>query len=624
MEPSQASRDRVRAMMRVKMRSEHALHTASQHLTPSAIQQARVWARVKQSMRQPAADLLSKIGVWLHPSHVQLQAVRHTMLARIEHTSMHWLRFPAVRLTASLAVFALLIRITPMVLLAPQSSAESPVLALPTRGTVEVSLNALWQPITDDLQLNGPTELRTVDGEATVILHDDGNVRLAENTHVIIRDLSDRPEEATVTGPSITLLGGKMWMQGFVPQNVRPVTVATPQGDIAVHGGSVAISVESSGHVIVSVWDRHAVVEHDGNTATLVAGEFARLTDAPAFLVQQSLQELARGGWVGQNLDRDAVHRRDIAQKQQERRAAAAGILPTSPLYTAKRIAEQMDLLMTFGETERVKKQLAIASTRLDEATALVAIGDSDVATPLQEYREALIAVATTDVGTGSVVQQLLAYEVQESVADIAAMTPNDSGYLIKKAVLQTSADLPDLQLQKTDVEATILVDTIDALQTAAASGDLAQVHETFTELKPYLKSVKEGKSELSDAARKEAVALLAQFADTVVQREEALGDVNESLLRDASQYLAPEPEATVEPLTDEQIAALVQQMKGRIYNYKLTRSRWNQLHAEFRAIADHPDRGRILRALYHELPENGLAPYVRTEIQKVRVELES
>jgi len=52
-----------------------------------------------------------------------------------------------------------------------------------------------------------------------------------------------------------------------------------------------------------------------------------------------------------------------------------------------------------------------------------------------------------------------------------------------------------------------------------------------------------------------------------------------------------------------------------------MERSRWNQLQAEFRAIRGNQDQGRILRALYHALPEEGLAQYVRTEIQKLREE---
>ncbi len=618
LEPSSGAKERVRMMLRRQMSSESVLRAAARQVEPTAQTKQQIWARVERSFRQPAADLLSRIGEWLHPTHAQALAVRRAMLHRIHEPATGWLRFPAMRFAASLAVFALLVRMSPLLFLAPHSSAESVALLLPTRGSVELSLGGLWQKVTEDVVLQEGREMRTDDGEATIVLHDDGNVRLDGNTHVIIRDIADRPDQPSVLGPSLTLLQGRIWVQGLVPQHLRGIIIATPQGDVTVNEGSVSVTVDHTGTVLVAAWDRHATVEHDGQESTLVSGEYAHLTDASAYLVQDSSNEAARLDWVKQNLDRDAVHRREIAQLQQERRVADAGILPTSPLYPVKRIAEQMDLLMTFDGTEKARKQLEFASTRLDEATAMIAQDDaSDVTASLKEYQLALMQVATGS-GADPLVQQLVQDEVSQSVAGIAAVTPNDSTYLIKKAVLEASAALPDTVIQKTDVEGTILVDTLDALQAAAQSGDIAEVHKAFSDLKPYLKSIKEGKSELPEGTRKEALALLEQFATTVNDRDQVSGDVDDLLLKDTAQYL-PVVETRPTPLTEEEIAGIVDQMKQRIYSYKLTRSRWNQLHAEFRSIQNHPDRGSILRALYHALPENGLAPYVRTEIQKAR-----
>lgn len=621
LEPESGAKERVRMMMRKEMRAESLLKRAAKETSPTALTQSRIWASVSQSLRRPAADLLTRLGELLHPTHAQLRSVRHTMMNRMAEPSTGWLRFPAMRFAASLAVFALLVRISPLLFLAPHSNAESVILLLPTRGQVETSENGQWQPLTDDTVLTQSKEIRTQDGEATVVLHDDGNVRLGSDTDVILRDTADRPDAASELGPSITLLSGKIWVQGLVPQPIRGIVVATPQGDITVNEGSVSIEAGSDGNVTVSVWDRHVSVDHNSQDSTLVSGEFARLTDAPVFLVQQSPASAARADWVSQNLDRDAAHRKEIAEQQQQRRVADAGILPNSPLYPVKRIAEQMDLLMTFDETDKAKKQLAFASTRLDEATALIAQGATeDSQAPLQEYQTALIAVAT---GTGSdpLIQQLVTDEVTQSVADSAAASPTDSGYVIKKAVLEASAALPDAQIGKTDVEGTILVDTLDAMQNAAQSGDIAQVQQTFTDLKPYLTSIKEGKSGLPLDTRKEALALLQQFAVTVADRDQTAGDVDDSLVKDAAQYLPQTAAPAPAQLTDDQIAQLVDQMKLRIYSYKLPRSRWDQLQTEFKSIQDNPDRGRILRALYHALPQDGLAPYVRTEIQKVREE---
>lgn len=623
LEPQKGSRDRVRAMMRKEIRAEQVLRETSRILKPSAELRDTVWLRVASSMRQPAADLLSRIGAWLRPTPVQLREVHSVVVSRLFQPKHTVLRYPAMRLAMAFAVFALLVRVSPLFFLAQRSSADSSVLLLPTRGTVEVSLQDLWQSITDSIQLSASTQVRTGDGEATVVLHDDGNVRLGADTYLLVRDTADRPEAPSLLGPSLTLLKGTIWVQGLVPNQLRGIVIATPQGDITVGEGSVSVTVHVSGEVEVAVWDRHVIVEHEDSTATLISGEQTKLTDAPAFIVLESSPAASRAEWVTQNLDRDAVHRREIAQLQQERRVADAGILPTSPLYPVKRIAERMDLMWTFDEENRVRKQLAFASTRLDEAAALIEQdAETDVTAPLEEYRIALLQVATGS-GTDQLTQQLVSEQVQESMSDVATLSPTESTYLLKKAVLEASAALPDAQVLKSDIEGVILVDTLDALQTAAVDGDIAQVQQTFTDLEPYLKSIKEGKSELPAPTRKEAVALLEQFALTVAERDELTGDVNDAFLADASEYL-PEPEVVVvAPLTEEEIAAIVAGMKARIYAYKLPRSRWNQLHTEFHSIEGHPDQGSILRALYHALPENGLAPYVRTEIQQLRQQQE-
>lgn len=608
-------------MMREKMKMEPLLHAASRAAEPSPLVRANVWERVRTSMHRPAQDVLSHVSGWLTPSLAQRTSVRMTLRDRMAEQVTGWLHIPSFRFVTAVAMVALIVRISPLLFLAQKSSAESQVLLLPTRGAVELSLQGLWQETTVHTPIQEGVELRTVNGEGTVVLHDDGNVRLDSGTHVILRDISDRPDIPSVTGPSLTLLEGRVWVQGLLPQNVRGITVATAQGDITVREGSVSIGTSENGEVRLSVWDRHAVVEHDGRSTTLVSGEYTRLTDAPAFLVQEASASAYADAWVSQNLDRDAVHRREIAQLQKERSRADAGILPTSPFYQVKRIAEQMDLLMTLDGTEKVKKQLAFASTRLDEAAALIAQGgEADSAVPLEEYRRALLQVATSS-GADALTKQLVQEQVEQSAADIAAVTPTESEYLVKKAVLEASASLPDTPLQKTDVEAIILVDTLDALHAVTASGDIAQVQATFIELRPYLKSIKEGKSDITPEVRKEALALLQDFAQSVSSRSAALGDVDDALMKATDEYLPPPPVAP--SLTDEQVDVLVAQMKARIYSYKLTRSRWNQLHAEFRSIADHSDRGRILRALYHALPENGLAPYVRTEIQNVRETLD-
>jgi len=75
--------------------------------------------------------------------------------------------------------------------------------------------------------------------------------------------------------------------------------------------------------------------------------------------------------------------------------------------------------------------------------------------------------------------------------------------------------------------------------------------------------------------------------------------------------------------ISADPLEALAQQIYDRVFGYKMPRSRYNQLLAEFRSLEGNPDQGRILRQLYRILPENGLGQYVRTEFQRVREQVQ-
>ncbi len=616
LDPENGAKARVFARLEGSLRSAEALKMAAEQATPTKTQQSVVWARISARLEGRAVSLLERLRELINVNEPAQAFV--VLRNRLDQHATQSAGFGyAMRWAAAAAVFVILVRISPFLFLAPHSSASSDALLLPTRGTVEVSLQGLWQPIADPLTLKDALSIRTADGEATVMLHDDGNVRLDTNTSLIVREFADRPEQPAVSGPSLSVLSGRVWVQGMIPQQVRGIDIATPQGDITIQEGSVSLTVEEDGDVIVDVWDRHAVVLHEGQELTLIAGERARLTDSTAIIVSESDSRAQKQSWVSQNLDRDAVHRREVSQMQLERRIADAGILPTSPFYSVKRIAEQMDLLMTIDSETKVRKQLDFASTRLDEAAALIAQGSESGSTlPLEEYRSALMAIAT-GTGADQLTQQLVANQLQENVADMTALTPTESGYILKKAVLEAGASLPGAVIGKTDVESVVLMDTLDALKVAVANGNIEQVNQTFGELRPYLKSIQEGKSQLSTDTRKEALSLLADFANTVQERDTTIGDIGDSLLKETAQYLPQEEVLEAVPLTDEQIAMLVKRMLTRIENYTQPRSQWNQLHTEFRSIEKNPDRERILHALYYILSPD-LAPYVRTELRKL------
>jgi hypothetical protein len=295
------------------------------------------------------------------------------------------------------------------------------------------------------------------------------------------------------------------------------------------------------------------------------------------------------------------VHRRDIAQLQQERRVARAGILPTSRLYSVKRAAEAVDVLLTFDGRARVEKQIAYAGVRLDEAAALIQEGDSDaVVGSLVEYKEALVALAGSSTDE-SEAQFLLQQAVSVDSAETAAASFGDQSYVLKQAVLEALAEIPG-EGGGEHLQSVLLLDGLSTLAEAAESGNNEQMAAAWSGLEPHLALMDSPESGLDAASVTEAKALLERFAVAVTDQKADLAPA----IRDAALALLPKDPVTVQPhLTDEQVLAVVSAITDRVFTYRMPRSRRNQLLTELKEVQGNPDAGRILRALYHAMPEN-------------------
>jgi hypothetical protein len=615
--PSEARQELKRAIVR-RIGIPAALQQAVE-ARPTDEMQARVKAAVLTRISAPLS-LWDRVRVSFSPSADIQGALRGRLLSRLEPVAVPSL-FPRIlRWTAAFVLVALAVRISPSFFIASTIRAESPVLLLPTQGRVSVLIAGLWQPVTGEVKLQEGAQVRTEEGFATLILHDDGVLRLAPQTTVILHDLADRPELPRHAS-TLTLERGTLWAQALIPAAVGPGwTLRTTFGDVLVNEGSV--SVDAGAAVLdVTAWDRLVSVEAAGKTLTLAAGEKASATADGASRVRRVTASEEEDAWVEENLKRDAVHRREIALLQQERRARNAGILPTSTLYPVKRVAEAMDMLFTFGEEARTQKRLQQASTRLNEAAALLITGSgTQVAEkPLEEYRETLLSVATGS-GQDAMVKSMVQQQLLAEVADTSAALPDDESYLLKKTVLETSASVPDSVVNSQEVREGVVVDMLASLTRRVQEGNFVGVTDAFQELLPSLSNPSAPRE-----MRKEAQSALGYFADTV--RGKMADTQTGALVAQALEPYLPQDESAppvVRHLTEEEVEAAASAMYNRIFSYKMPRSRYNQLLVECRSVEGHPDERRILNMLQEKLPPNGLAKNIRTEIQKARERVES
>lgn len=633
--PTTEQHARVRAILERRIQGPAFLHDAKTQSSPHAEQKDRLMGQIADRISQPGlSSVFGRINAFLSPSSSVQSRVKRSVFNHLIPPVPVPLFQRVTKWGAAFVIVVLALRASPFLFLAPQSSAVSAVILDPSPTGVELSSHGLWQPVTQEVELHESMQLRTEDGEATLMMHDDGNIRLDARTTISLDDVSDQPS-ALADAPTLTILGGTVWLQALLPDQVRGFLVATPAGTVTVRAGSVSVAVGGD-TVRVEAWDRHAIIIHNGQAASLVSGEFVDLKPGSPLTVQKLPSDAYKGSWVAQNLRRDAVHQRELAQLQQERRAAEAGILPTSPFYTVKRVAETVDVLLTLDPAAKVEKRLQQASIRLNEAAALIMQGDSGASIPLDEYRQTLSDVAA---GTGDTIAQYLVQRtVAENAAQLSAALPDDQLYVLKKAVLQASADLPNDILDERDVSGTLLVDTLNMMGQAIQNNDTEQMTLALQALAPYLPSLESGSGDLlKPDARKEALSLLSQVAVALKSTTGGSGTLlTEDIARQIADYL-PAPVATpaetdvpriviaasYTPLTESQLETAVHGALRRVFDiYTMPNSRLNALRVEMKKFADSPDEGRFLRRLYRDMPDNAIfRQLVRTAIQNLRVE---
>lgn len=586
------------AKVRQGMTTAHDLRAVRSALEPDAGAQIRIWNRISERIAPSRArGFLEQVRTYLTPDSENVIRLGRGLLPAMQPVAVPARPFKWV---AAFALVLIAARVSPLFFLAPQTIAQSSVLLRPTRGLVTVSIDGLSQPVEREIELLQSIAVHTDDGEATVILHDDGTIRLAANTSVILQDLTDRPEKGSGLA-TLTLARGTVWIQGLVPDHLRGLSVATPKGIVTVHGGSVSVTV-NEGEVTVESWDRHARLEREERAdIVLVAGE-RLVASGDANLSIEGMPEGAYDrAWPAQNLRRDAVHQRTIAQEQRERIAARAGILPTSRLYPVKRLAEQVDVLLTFDHETAVKKRVAQATTRLNEATTLIAEGQSGATVQLAEYQVAMLDIAG---GSGDTLTQRLVEEgVAENAAQLGAQLPDSDVYVVKRLVLDTSTKLPDAPIDASDVEASVIGDAVDVIQIAATEGDREGVEEGLETLAPYIENLPTD-SDLDPNTKKEVISRLTRVADTLQNDANANRGSGAVALRTVSRAIrthVPLAPAIV-PLTPEQIDAMVDAILDRVFVYSQYTGQTNQLRLDVVRLKGHPDEGMILRALYEEL----------------------
>ncbi len=627
--PKTGAKERVRLQMRSKMVSAPELLRAAVHqVRPAQAVQKRVWKHITGAASVVALPVWEQLRQALSPDPVLRRRVWAHITGQMQPVYARALVSRPLKIIAAFAVLLLTVRLSPVLFLAPTTVAESAITVQPTKGQVEILIGGLWQPLQGELLLHQPAVLQTQDSEATIMLHDDAVIRMAAHTTLALNDTADRPEPS-LTQPTLALQRGTVWVLGLVPRGVDGISIGTSQGRVTVQEGSVSIAQEGP-QIAVQVWYRGASVARRGQQMALVAGEEVMLTRSPAAVIGTIDAAAYEDAWVNRNVAMDAAHQHEIAELQQQRRAANAGILPDSTLYPAKRFAEAVDVLFTFTSEARAKKLLTQANTRFDEAAALLTRGTgSDATGPLREYKETLLAVASGAIKSPEV-EELVRQDLEAASAGVAAALPDDPAYALKQAVRGAIAALPETAANssvQSQSQVSELFDELAAVKHRADSGETQDAKADLQKIQTALPLDGTG-SQLSADVRKEVEAAIFTISAAVNDRAAgAVIKLEPELPSRATQRTLDRianrgrSSSSVEPdpLNADEIAVIVLQIRNRVVEgYSSPEGREGQLRLEVNRLEHYPDadEAKILQELYQTLRPYGLGMDVRDAMQ--------
>lgn len=579
--------------------------------SPSEEQMLRIWSCVLQRIAAPrTAGLFGELRSLASPPWILVERMRAAVLARIADVQPHPLWHWSVRLFATCTVFGVILRLAPLLFLAPVSRAEVEVTLLPTVGMVSVLEGGEWRNVDEATVLDGSTTVRTASkGEATIILGGHAVVRLAPRSDVTLYppsfDVLPAPAQ-----PAVRVSYGQVWVVGFLPQSLdRGLRITLPQGSILLKEGSLSTFVDPDQTTVQNFRRFVEVSPTSREPITLIEGEQVTLHSDVDPELHSITPEMRDERWVRQNLARDAAHLQDVIAQGTLRSIDQAGILPTSSLYVLKRLSEQLDLWMTISQERREEKQAQLAATRLREAIVLLRSGQTTAAvTSLEEFELAASSIAGAGDPFGRA-QEVLAGAIADVSPSLAGALPDSPLFAVKRAmVISSLAPSPPGSPLVMDA---LFFDALLNVEELLRIGATTKAASLLSSLTPTIRRLLSSEDPAEKGQAKQVKSILRSLSLGVGEETTSSDPLALAQLRSLIAAHLPVVKEVVpvytppifSQLDEGEIDAIVDRILTSVYTYKTARGQSNELTRQLKALAHGPDRQRVLTILLLRVP---------------------
>ena len=277
-----------------------------------------------------------------------------------------------------------------------EASDDSYLEVLSGRASIKHADLIVWEDIHDQIEIQAGDLIKVEQGgQAIIHFFDDSELRLGENTMMLITQLAVSPGFGRQGIIETSLHEGRVWVQSLnVDDGYAGLTLSTRDAIIETLNGTFSVDTQlnapSNVYVFrgkVSLTSLIPETRQTVNQYKLSAQEKAtvHIGNAKPLVTTELMSEQDQATmWVQENLTLDAAHLEEIREKSIDRLTQMAGTLPGDMLYPIKQTKERLRL--AFSSDSSLDYEIELANRRLSEAIVLFETGEQ------QKAREALMA----------------------------------------------------------------------------------------------------------------------------------------------------------------------------------------------------------------------------------------
>jgi hypothetical protein len=565
-------------------------------------------------------SLLARVGI-ISPSEAFLTQARMRLMERIQipRPSWAWIIF-AKRFAASTLVMTLAVTCTLFFIGGHQTvnaSEDTYIEILAGSATVKHADRLIWDEITSQTELAEGDLIKMGKGsEAIIRFFDDSQLRLAENSLLLISKIAVSPAYARQGIIEVSLHEGNAWVQTLnVDDGYAGFTLITRDAIAKVINSTFDVKTGFDSPTVFSVLQnkielttlqpdtREAVgsLKVSADNQIKITSGF-NSTQKPSVAINPLTSQEKTDKWIERNLQMDRDHLAQLREKELSRLRETVSVLPGNMLYPFKQGLERLKLALSFNEPSVENMQIEIANERLNEAILLLQNGDR------QKAMESLMAYQS--------IARQIAEEVQKnqkSRADVAhrlitpyqktliASLPAAPVGIVKEALNQTEELFTNDPIQREKIRLENSVDRLHDVIAFLEAGDLDSAKDSLvnneliaTTILDEAKNIQdaEGKKELLNSIlemRNEELALLNGITNDKASLEERDPRLA-SMLKDAQEQAQKEvintiafirplvPELVLEHKQQQAIDGRVQYFVDKIGIYKTWQGQKNQI----------------------------------------------